>query len=247
MGLPLPKVEILKVGHHGSRYGTSRALLDSIDAQVAVISCGHNNPFGHPHDETLSLLQRGHLRTYRTDLDGTITIQTDGTTYAIQSTGPPKDRIASSKDPLPSDLNEALIAATGNRKTSSAAFFASRRSKVFHPANCPHLKRIKSSNLIEFRSRQEAIDSGRRPGASCGGDRDIALSKGKTAPSSAEIPNSKLHAFIASKNSKVFHPRGCQHTQRISPKNRINFSSAAEAAASGRRPAKGCRMETGLQ
>ena len=69
---------ILKVGHHGSRTSTSQELLDYWRPQIAVISCGRGNTFGHPAPEVLRRLESIGARIYRTDLDGQITIDTDG-------------------------------------------------------------------------------------------------------------------------------------------------------------------------
>lgn len=70
--------EVLKCAHHGSRSGISDALLQAVRPQIAVIPCGKNNSYGHPHKETLALLQKYNVQTYRTDLDGDIAILTDG-------------------------------------------------------------------------------------------------------------------------------------------------------------------------
>jgi competence protein ComEC len=65
------KSTILKVGHHGSRTSTQPAFLAAVSPQWAVISCGLHNHFGHPRPEVLAELQAAHVRTFRTDLDGT--------------------------------------------------------------------------------------------------------------------------------------------------------------------------------
>ena len=67
---------VLKVGHHGSRYSTSPEFLSAVDPQVAVISVGTGNTFGHPSDETLARLNC--VEVYRTDECGTVTFSTDG-------------------------------------------------------------------------------------------------------------------------------------------------------------------------
>jgi competence protein ComEC len=55
--MDLPKVELLKVGHHGSKNASSEALLAKIDPLYAVISCGINNRYGHPHADTIKRLK----------------------------------------------------------------------------------------------------------------------------------------------------------------------------------------------
>lgn len=72
------RTRILKVAHHGSRTSTSRELLDAWRPQIAIISCGRANPFGHPAAEVIARLEAAGTRIYRTDLDGEITVDTDG-------------------------------------------------------------------------------------------------------------------------------------------------------------------------
>lgn len=65
-------VSVLKVGHHGSSNGTDDALLRLTRPRAAVISCDADNPYGHPHAETLGLLEKHRVKVYRTDEHGTI-------------------------------------------------------------------------------------------------------------------------------------------------------------------------------
>jgi competence protein ComEC len=73
--------QILKVGHHGSAYGTTQAFLDAVAPNVAIVSVGRDNLFGHPAPSTIDALQRRGTTIYRTDRDGAITVTTDNTTY----------------------------------------------------------------------------------------------------------------------------------------------------------------------
>jgi competence protein ComEC len=77
------RATVLKVGHHGSRYSTSEAFLDRVAPRVALVSAGYGNSFGLPSANTLELLDRKGVRTYRTDLDGTIELISDGTTWNV--------------------------------------------------------------------------------------------------------------------------------------------------------------------
>ena len=76
--LPPARIRILKVAHHGSRTSSSTALLDGWRPQIAIISCGRGNRFGHPTTEVLARLTDAGARIYRTDLDGEVTVETDG-------------------------------------------------------------------------------------------------------------------------------------------------------------------------
>lgn len=78
-------VTILKVGHHGSSSSTSEDFLKAVAPDVAVISLGRDNPYGHPHDETLSRLNEAGARIYRTDRMGNIMITTDGSSYHVET------------------------------------------------------------------------------------------------------------------------------------------------------------------
>lgn len=81
---PAP-VRVLKVAHHGSRTSSSPALMDAWRSQIALISCGRGNPFGHPAREVLTRLQEAGSRIYRTDKDGQITLTTDGRTVNVET------------------------------------------------------------------------------------------------------------------------------------------------------------------
>ncbi len=69
---------VLKVAHHGSRTSSRPEFLDAVAPQIAVISVGAWNPFGHPHPETLDALAAVGARIYRTDRHGAVTVETDG-------------------------------------------------------------------------------------------------------------------------------------------------------------------------
>lgn len=72
------RCDVLKVGHHGSSSSTSKDFLNNASPEIAIISCGKNNVYGHPHSETLQELKSKNITIYRTDKDGTIIISSDG-------------------------------------------------------------------------------------------------------------------------------------------------------------------------
>jgi competence protein ComEC len=79
------RADVLKVGHHGSRTSTTPAFLAAVDPSIAVISCGIRNRFGHPAPATLATLAASRTRMLRTDLDGAVTITTDGRSLEVHA------------------------------------------------------------------------------------------------------------------------------------------------------------------
>lgn len=78
-------IDILKVAHHGSSTSTSKDFIEQTKPEIALISVGENNDYGHPHKEIRDLLEEKNIKTYRTDLNGTIYITSNGETYNVES------------------------------------------------------------------------------------------------------------------------------------------------------------------
>jgi competence protein ComEC len=70
---------LLKVGHHGSATSTQPEFLSRVSPRFAIISCGLHNHYGHPRPEVLEALQRSHVRTFSTDINGAMCFTMDGT------------------------------------------------------------------------------------------------------------------------------------------------------------------------
>ena len=71
-------VDVMTMGHHGSSTSASSAYFKAASPQFAVISCGEDNSYGHPHSETIKKLKNANVTYRRTDLNGTISIFTNG-------------------------------------------------------------------------------------------------------------------------------------------------------------------------
>jgi comEA protein len=74
---------VLKVAHHGSAHSTTREWLRAVQPEIALISCGASNRYGHPAEETLDRLAGVGARVYRTDQHGTIHLESDGTSVTV--------------------------------------------------------------------------------------------------------------------------------------------------------------------
>lgn len=77
------RADVLKLGHHGSSTSTTAEWLNAIQPKIAVALLGVDNEYGHPHRETLEKLKKAQVTLYRSDLNGTIVIGSDGETLSV--------------------------------------------------------------------------------------------------------------------------------------------------------------------
>lgn len=81
----LPDIDVLKVSHHGSEHSSVPGFLAAADPEVALISCGANNKYGHPDAPALSRLAAVGATVYRTDTQGQVRVLSDGTRVEVQT------------------------------------------------------------------------------------------------------------------------------------------------------------------
>lgn len=81
-GLTL-KSNVIKIGHHGSTSSSLEKFILAVDPEIAIITVGEGNDYGHPHEKIIKRLDRLGITTYRTDLNGTIVINSDGKTNKV--------------------------------------------------------------------------------------------------------------------------------------------------------------------
>ena len=74
------RADLLKVGHHGSRTSTGSDFLRAVAPNIALISVGSTNPWGHPHDDVVERLRAAGSIVHRSDRDGAVRYRTDGRT-----------------------------------------------------------------------------------------------------------------------------------------------------------------------
>ncbi|MFN4032212.1 MAG: MBL fold metallo-hydrolase [Fimbriimonadales bacterium] len=139
------RADVLKISHHGASNGTDRAFLERVQPRVAVISVGANNRYGHPHRETIALLQN--KRVYRTDWHGDI-VMCLGADQKLQIAA---TRVA------PSNLPKA----SGAPRARAGVVIGNRNSRVYHAPDCARLPQ--PANRVQFRSAAEAERTGYRP------------------------------------------------------------------------------------
>jgi competence protein ComEC len=88
--------DVLKAGHHGSKWSTSERFLTAVHPSIAILSSGRGNVFGHPSKEVLTRLKRHNVRIFRTDTNGAITVETDGTNIRATPTVAPLEKPSTS-------------------------------------------------------------------------------------------------------------------------------------------------------
>lgn len=145
------KSTVLKVGHHGSETSTSIRFLGEVMPQYAVISCGKDNKYGHPTEQTLSRLSQAGVTVYRTDLQGDILCTSDGKTVTFRTARNSDATMEPSTDHTTAPTEYTLV---GNLNT-----------KKFHKTTCRYAPA--ADNAIWFTSREEAIEKGYDPCGVC--------------------------------------------------------------------------------
>jgi competence protein ComEC len=113
------KSTVLKSGHHGSRTSSTHAFLDLVEPEYAAISVGEDNSFGHPNQEILDRYEYLKIKTFRTDLDGTIESFTDGKTIEFVTKHSPLE-FAKKPEIISLTSNSATIQWTTNRAGTTA-------------------------------------------------------------------------------------------------------------------------------
>ncbi|MCD8216057.1 MAG: MBL fold metallo-hydrolase [Clostridiales bacterium] len=142
--------EVLKVGHHGSAYSTTREFLDEVQPKYAVISCGRDNSYGHPAEVALSRLEG--IETYITMDCGDIIITSDGENteiYTEEENGEALTETAEREE----ENGEAEEA-----EETKETYIGNINSKVFHSETCGSLPN--EENRAYFSSKEEALEEG---------------------------------------------------------------------------------------
>ena len=137
---------VLKVGHHGSSTSSSYVFLREVMPEYAVISCGTDNSYGHPHDEVVSRLYDARVTVYRTDEQGTVVACSDGKQVSFTTV----------KDIPP---------AVGREEAEEMTYIGNKNSKVFHREDCSGLPA--EQNRVSFDSRDSAVAEGYTPCGRC--------------------------------------------------------------------------------
>lgn len=149
---------VLKVGHHGSSTSTSQAFLDAVSPTYAVISCGKDNSYGHPHSETLAKLASAGVEVLRTDELGDIYCTSDGSEVTFSYGEYHKN----------ADTSAAEIEEPQQPDTISETYILNTNSRKFHRPDCSSASQISDANREKYTgTREELIEQGYTPCGYC--------------------------------------------------------------------------------
>ncbi|MBF5044302.1 MBL fold metallo-hydrolase [Aggregicoccus sp. 17bor-14] len=156
---------LLKVAHHGGGYSSTVPFLEAVRPRFAVISCGAGNDYGHPSPETLARLRAVGAEVLRTDLQGEVTAQSDGTQLTVSAARPPSAAPApparAASAPAP-----ATAAPATTVPSAKAPYVGLKGSPVFHRADCPSLAHASTKGRTYYPTREAAARE-RRPAKDC--------------------------------------------------------------------------------
>ncbi len=134
--------DILKCGHHGSSTSSCSEFLSAVNPSAAIITCGENNDYGHPHKETTAALDLRGIPYWRTDKQGDIVVTTDGEKICIST-------------------SESEVSVTTPQKQDHISeYIGNKNSKVLHRSTCDGVSKMSERNKVIFDTWDEAKKKG---------------------------------------------------------------------------------------
>jgi len=150
----------LEVSHHGGDTSTIYPFLREVMPQIAIISVGANNTYGHPNENTMSRLRDADVKVYRTDLQGDIIIRSDGIHIYVE-TQRNTDVQTNPTEHNTNDNIEVTLIYTG----SEEYYIGNKNTKKLHRPSCHTLPEEK--NRVIFETLFEGLDDGHEGCQNC--------------------------------------------------------------------------------
>ncbi len=146
---------VLKVGHHGADTSTSYRFLREILPEIAIISVGKDNSYGHPTEKTLSILEDADAKIYRTDLSGDLIVKSDGENVSVTT---------SKNEQTENDTSSSLP----SEPTEKYDYVLNKNTKKFHYPSCNSVASMSEANKEFYNgTRDELIADGYKPCGNC--------------------------------------------------------------------------------
>ena len=147
--LDVSDVDLLKVGHHGSRSSSSSSFIDKINPKYAVILVGANNKYGHPHKETMDTLASKNIEIHRSDECGHIVFKSSGNGLSVDckvSAYTPSINTNSENTNIKPDKNSTITTIVEDNTKGDIVYWTSNGKSYHSTKFCPTLSRSKTIN-----------------------------------------------------------------------------------------------------
>ena len=165
---PLTKfsdIDVLKVGHHGSRTASSQSFLDIVKPDVSIISAGLDNKYLLPNADIITRLHSINSSIYGTFRSGNILMTTDGYRYSFNTSTQLTLNDASAQSTV-SQVNVPTYN-EGNLSEVEAVFIGNSSTMKFHTLDCSAGSKIADRNIVCFKDRFAAVEKGYAPCKLC--------------------------------------------------------------------------------
>lgn len=217
--------DVYKAGHHGSKTASSLGLLNAVNPDYVVISCGDGNSYGHPHAESLNNFRSFGYKVYRTDEQGSIVAVSDGNNINWNCS-PSETWIAGQSD----TVNDTGIKDNTENKNgvapAGAVYIGNLGNNKLHKASCDGLPQ--TQNQILFDTLDEAVAAGYTSYNQC----LICKPFGEVeAENTRQDVNVSAGSYIGNKTNYKLHKSSCSSLP--DEKNRAYFNSKEEAVSAG--------------
>lgn len=196
--------DVLKVGHHGSKYSSTTSFLNAVEAEYGVICVGSNS-YGHPTSAALGRLSSAGVSVYRTDKNGDVKFATNGAILMLPDGS--TDTTGSGAGLSAGSSSSGSSSGSSNVATTSNVFVGNTETKVFHLPTCANLPAASKQNTM-YNYWWIVNIAGYTPCGRC--LKDYAASS---------------TTYIANATSKVYHLSSCSYLPSSS--NRIYITSTA--------------------
>lgn len=157
---------VLKVGHHGSETSTGEDFLNTVNPEIAIISVGKENEYGHPTADVLQRLDKVGSQILRTDLQGDIKIISDGQNVSVtaEKEALEEEILTPGEIPAVKDKQPEKEENEGRERE----YVANKRSLKLHLPECESVRKMSESNKLYLHgTRNEMIDKGYDPCGDC--------------------------------------------------------------------------------
>ena len=210
--------DVLKVGHHGSKYSSTTAFLNATGAEYGVICVGSNS-YGHPTSDALGRLSSAGVTVYRTDQNGNIVFSTNGATLTLPGGGTDTSGSGSGTSSSGSSSSGSGSSSSGSSSSgttsSSEYFIGNTETKVFHLPTCANLPATSKQNVM-YNYYWIINIAGYTP---CG--RCLSNYSGGSSSGSGSTTTS----YIANSSTKVYHLSTCSYLPDAA--NRVYITSTS--------------------